>query len=279
MYDGGSRSDIVSLQRAIGELHVGVKGLGAETVLDELRQVGCLKARFPRPIVPGWMDVVMLNTGGGVAGGDRLDVAVAVGAGAQATVSAQAAERIYRALATDVPSRLRTRLTVAAEARLEWLPQETILFNRCALDRRLEVDLAADGCFLGVEIVVFGRTAMGECVGQGWLRDMIRICRGGALILHDATRLDGAIDKVLGRLAVGGGANVLATVVYVAPDAGDQLKAVRAALGSADAGASVMNGMLIARILGASSAFVRGTVIAVLDVLRASRPLPRVWVC
>ena len=77
--------------------------LGSETVLDELRQVGCLKARFPRRIVSGWMDVVTLNTSGGIAGGDRLDLAVEARAGAQATIAAQAAERFYRAQARRCP--------------------------------------------------------------------------------------------------------------------------------------------------------------------------------
>ena len=279
MYDDGCLSEPNLLQRAVGELRVVVKRSGPETVLDELRQMGCLKARFPRRIVSGWIDVVMLNTGGGVAGGDRLDVAIGVGTGAQATITAQALERFYRALAADAPSRVRTRLTVGAGAALEWLPQETILFDRCALDRRLEVDLAADARFLGVETVVFGRTAMGERVRQGWLRDLIRVRRAEELLLHDAIRMDGEIDAALQRAAIGGGAKVLATMVYVAPDAADKLDAVRAAPGLAEAGASVWNGMLITRILGADSASVRGTVVAVLDVLRGSRPLPRVWLC
>ena len=219
MYDGGSLSEPGRLQRAVGELRVVVKRSGSETVLDGLRQVGCLKARFPRRIVSGWMDVVMLNTGGGVAGGDRLDLAFTAGAGGQVTIAAQAAERFYRALAADAPSRVRTRLTVEAGASLEWLPQETILFDRCALDRRLEVDLAADARFLGVETLVFGRTAMGERVRQGWLRDLIRVRLGGDLLLHDAIRLDGDVDALMQRRAVGAGAAVVATMVYVAPDA------------------------------------------------------------
>lgn len=279
MYDGACLSEPVRLQRATGELRVVVKQFGAETVLDELRQVGCLKARFPRRIVPGWMDLVTLNTGGGVAGGDRLDLSFVVGAGCQATVAAQAAERFYRTLAADVPSQVRTRLTVGSGAALEWLPQETILFDRCALDRRLDIDLAADARFLGVETLVFGRTAMGERVKHGWLRDLIRVRRDDVLLLHDAIRLDGEIDAALRRPAVGGGAGVVATVVYVAPDASKKLDAVRAALGPYEAGASVWNGMLIARILGADGASVRKLTVAALDVLREARPLPRVWLC
>src|SRR5690349_18148426 len=183
MYDGACLSDPIRLQRAIGELRVGVKRSGERTVLDDLRQAGCLKTRFPRRVEPGWMDVVTLNTGGGVAAADRLDVAVAAGEGTRVTVAAQAAERFYRALPHDAPPRVRTRLTLGADAALEWLPQETILFDHSALDRRLEIEMAADARFLGVETLVFGRTAMGETVQQAHLRDLIRIHRDGTLLL------------------------------------------------------------------------------------------------
>jgi urease accessory protein len=279
MCDAACLSDPVLLQRAVGDLRVGVKRYQEQTVLDDLRQAGCLKARFPRRVVSGWMDVVTLNTGGGVAGGDRLDVAVSVAAEARATVSAQAAERFYRALAQDAPSRVRTCLTLDAGAALEWLPQETILFDRCALDRRLDIDMAADARFLGVETLVFGRMAMGEAVRHAWLRDLIQVRRGSELLLHDAIRMDGAVDTLLQRAAIGKGACALATLVYVAPDAERSLDPVRQALGAAEAGASAWNGMLIARILGPDSACVRQGVIAALNVLRESRPLPRVWLC
>ncbi|PPQ34380.1 urease accessory protein UreD [Rhodopila globiformis] len=367
MYDGACLSDPVRLQRAVGELRVGVKRSGERTVLDDLRQAGCLKARFPRRVEPGWMDIVTLNTGGGVAAADRLDVAVAAGEGTQATVAAQAAERFYRALPQDAPSHVRTRLTLAAGAALEWLPQETILFDRSALDRRLEIDMAADARFLGVETLVFGRAAMGEAVRHAHLRDLIRIRRDGALLLHDTIRMDGAVDDLLHRAAIGQGARALATLVYVAPDAEAALDPVRQALqraadgsgraggapssswpaqaggsgrgggaplaswpaqaghsrlavpipaegvdagpapgmtigagglsvtdvpawndvptdprfapGSAEAGASAWNGMLVARILGPDGAPVRRAVVAVLAALRPSRPLPRVWLC
>jgi urease accessory protein len=279
MYDGACLSEPSSLQRAVGVLRVVVKRFGTETVLDELRQVGCLKARFPRRVVPNWMDLVMLNTGGGVAGGDKLELSFIAGADCQVTIAAQAAERFYRALAADTPSRVRTRLQAQAGAFLEWLPQETILFDRCSVDRQLQIELAPDARFLGVETLVFGRAAMGETVRQGWLRDLIQVRHGGELLLHDAVRLEGPVDALLRRPTVANGARSVATVIYVAPDAADKLDAVRATFASAQAGASVWNGMLVARILGADSAAVRSTVVAVLGVLRAGRPLPRVWLC
>ncbi len=227
-------------------------------------------------------------------------------AGARASIAAQAAERFYRALPGSEPSRVRTRIVVEPGAAAEWLPQETILFDRCALDRRLEVDLAEDAWFLGVESLVFGRAAMGEVVDQAWLRDLIRVRRGGRLLLHDAVRLDGEVAATLRRNAVANGARAVATIVHVAPDAEAKLDAVRDVLnvhlsrlaGEVDAhsasgegrahtrrcdrstaAASAWNGMLIARILAASGAALRATIVAVLRVLRGDRPLPRVWLC
>ena len=277
MYDGVSLSD--DLQRATGELRLSVKRRGGESVLDGLRQAGCLKARFPRPVAPGWFDATSVNTSGGVVGGDRLDTAISVGDGARATISAQAAERFYRALPDSAASRVRTSIRIGHDAAMEWLPQETILFDRCALDRQLTVDVTPGSWFLGVEMLVFGRAAMGERVVTARLRDLIQVRRGGDLLLHDAIRLDGEVDRVLQRIATAGGARALATLVFVAPDAEARIDVVRAMLSDSESGASAWNGMLVARVLAPDSASSRRLVTAVLSVLRDGRPLPRVWLC
>ncbi|HUN39206.1 MAG TPA: urease accessory protein UreD [Acetobacteraceae bacterium] len=270
-----------TLQRANGELLVSVKRRGADTVLDDLRQSGCLKARFPRPATDGWVDVTILNTSGGIAGGDRLDVSVHVQPGARATITTPAAERFYRTLPDEPPAVIRNRLHVAAGASAEWLPQETLLFDRCALHRWLDVELADDAWFLGLETLVFGRAAMGEHVRQAWLRDAIRIRRGGRWLLHESVRLDAEVGLVLPRPAIAGGARALATLVHVAPDAEAALERVRSALvdSGVEAGASAWNRMLLVRILAGNAATLRRTVIGVLSVLRDSRPLPRMWLC
>jgi urease accessory protein len=277
MYDGVSLSD--GLQRAAGELRLSVKRRGGESVLDGLRQQGCLKARFPRALSPGWFDATTVNTSGGVVGGDRLTTAISVGDGARATIAAQAAERFYRALPSSAASTVRTTVSVGQDARAEWLPQETILFDRCALGRRLTIDVTPGSWFLGVEMLVFGRAAMGERVVTARLRDLIQVRRGGELLLHDAIRLDGEVDQVLEATATAGGARSVATLVYVAPDAEARLDAVHAALTMPDCGASAWNGMLIARILATAGAPVRQSVMAGLAVLRDGRPLPRAWLC
>jgi urease accessory protein len=274
-------SEPAALQRAIGELRVSFKRRGEATVLDGLRQEGCLKARFPHRAPSGWLDLTTLNVSGGIAGGDRLASVFVLGEGAHATIASQAAERFYRALPDGMPSDVRTRIEIAVGADAEWLPQETILFDRCALNRRLEVDLAADAGFLGVEMLVFGRTAMGERMQGAWLRDLIRVRRDGRLLLHDAIRLDGEIDATLRRPAIGAGARAVATLVHVAPHAESMLDTVRDTLATSliESAASAWDGMLVVRFLAAESAALRQTLIAVLAVLRAPRPLPRVWLC
>ncbi len=277
MFDASSRSE-PALQRATGELGVGWRVREAATVLDTLRQSGCLKARFPRVRADEWAAIVTVNSSGGIAGGDRLDSRYTVGPGARVSIAGQAAERFYRALPASAPARVRTRITLGAGAAAEWLAQETILFDRCALDRRLDVDMAADGWFLGVEMLVFGRAAMGETVRQAALRDAIAVRRDGLLVHRDAVLMDGVADDMLVRPAIGGGARAVATLVHVAPDAEARLDAVRAALDGADAGASAWNGLLLARILAHDGAGLRRRVVAALAALR-DRPLPRVWLC
>ena len=247
-------------------------------MLDRFRQEGCLKARLPRPERGAWTTAVTLNSSGGVAQGDRLSTAVTAGPGTRVTVASQAAERFYRSPGGE-PARVRTTLTVEAGAALEWLPQEAILFDGCALDRRLEIGVAPGGVLLAVEALVFGRALMGETVRQAALRDTITLRHGGRLLLHDAIRLEGAVQDLLDRPAVAAGGRAVATVLFLAPDALGRLDAVRAALAPFDAGASVMGGLLVARIVARDGACARAAIVAGLAPLRDARPLPRVWSC
>jgi urease accessory protein len=282
MYDAAYPSDPpLVLQRATGALDLRFRRREALTVLSDLRQSGCLKARFPHRTDPAWADAVMLNIGGGVAAGDRLDITVTLDAGAQLTLAAQAAERFYRALPGAAPSVVRTSLTVAAGASMEWLPQETILFDRAAVDRRLDVALEPGARFLGVESLIFGRMAMGESVKHARLRDLIRLRRDGKLLLHDAIRLDGEVTAVLAHRATGNGARAVATLVLADPEAEALCQPLRDALDGLPvaAGVSAWEGLLLSRIVAADGACLRAAVVAGLAVLRGGRPLPRVWMC
>jgi urease accessory protein len=253
------------------------KRRGTVTCLADLRQEGCLKARFPRS--PDRMQAVMINTSGGIAGGDRLRVCIRVSDGAAVTVAGQAAERFYRALDDDAPAFVETEAVLAPGACLEWLPQEAIFFDGCAMRRTLRVQMAADATFLGVECLVFGRAAMGEHVSGARISDTIEVLRDGMLLLYDAIRMPANVAEALARPAVAAGARAIATLVLVAPDAEDRLGGLRSALPGSEAGASAWNGLLLARILASDAAALRHLVVVALATLRNGRELPRVWMC
>lgn len=266
------------LQRSVGALHVGLRLRNGRTELGELRQSGCLKARLPRRVHADTAEIVTLNIGGGVAGGDRLRLGFDLGAGARALISAQAAERFYRARAADPPATVETRITLGEAAIAEWLPQESILYDGAALDRTLAVALSGTSRFLALEMLVFGRGRMGESVRRLTLRDRIQIDRLGQPLLHDRVRLEGDAQARLDRAALGGGARAVGTLVYAAPDAEARVTAVRHALDGRDQGASAEPGLLVARLLAPDAAGLRRPLAAALAVLRG-RPLPRVWLC
>lgn len=265
--------------RSRGCVELKFKLRGADTVLDRFLQSGCARVRLPRTETGSYASAVLINTAGGLTGGDRLECSIEWAAGTTAGVAGQAAEKIYRALEGEAV--VETRLSIGADAAAEWLPQETILFNKGRLNRDTLVYLAAESRFLGVEAVVLGRTAMGECVNEGKMRDGWRVFRMGRLIYADALLLEGKIAERMERRAIGNGARAFATLVHAAPDAASRLNGLRAALASTGgtAGASAWDGLLIARFLAPDGEVLKRGVVQALDTLRDGRPLPRVWQC
>lgn len=243
-------------------------------MLDDLRQSGSLRVLFPRGSGPS-MQAVLLNTGGGITGGDTFSLDATVRTGARLRLTTQAAERAYAAQPGET-GRVTTRLHVADGAQLDWLPQETILFEGCDLNRSLTVDLSGSARLLLVEPVVFGRAAMGETLRNATFADRIELRRGGDILFRDAMRFQGDITAHLARAHVADGAGALATVVYVAPDAATRLPQVRAVL-PASAGASVIgDDLLVARLLAPDSFDLRRALIPVLTLL-GDMPVPRCW--
>ncbi len=244
------------------------------TRLSDLHEYGGFRAKLPR--THGLTEAVLINTGGGLLGGDSARFEVSVTAGAAAQVTTQSAERVYRSLGPDC--RIDIALSVADGARLHWLPQETILFNEARLARTITADIAADATLLIVEATVFGREAMDETVTSGSLRDVWRISRAGTLTYADTVRLEGDIQAALLRSAVGAGACAAATVLFVSPDAADRLDGARAALEepAGRAAVSAWNGQLVGRLLAPSAEALK-TDLARLAAHLSGFALPRVW--
>jgi urease accessory protein len=266
----------VSLQpraRGAGAVCVRVDEQG-QTRIENLRQSGSLKLVFPRTYRPD-AEAILVNTAGGVTGGDRFDLLADVGAGAHLTLTTQAAERAYRAQ-TDELGRINTMLTVGPKARLNWLPQEMILFDKCALRRNLTIDLAKDARLLMVEPLVFGRAAMQERMTDIHFQDRILVTRGAQPIYRDGMDLQGDASTHLARPGVANGAGAMASLVFVAPEAASQLNAVRALLPKTAGASMVAPDLLVMRLLALDSFERRTSLIPVLDHL-THNTLPLSW--
>lgn len=260
------------LPRARGTLDLTTKPRGPRSAIDRLRTSGCLRALFPRSDVA--VEAIVINTSGGLTGGDSLSLNAGAGAGSQLTLTTQAAERAYRASA-DV-ARVDTRLTAQAGSALQWLPQELILFEGARLRRRLRVDLAADARLLLAEPVIFGRTAMGERLRDVVFSDRIAVWRDGAPLYLDGLDLRGDLEDAMARPALGGGAGAMASLVYVAPDAEAHLDPLRAMMPDTGGVSLMRDDLLVVRLLASDSLELRRSLLPILD--RLSRDtLPISW--
>lgn len=270
---GTGESELPTPPRARGEIRADFDAHGVTTRVGRLYETGGLRLRFPkaREICEG----VIVNTAGGVVGGDRARLAFSAGAGARVALTTQSAEKIYRS--DGPPARIETSLRLEAGATLDWLPQETILFDRASLIRALEVDMAADARLVACESVVFGRLAMGETCASGHFRDRWRVRRAGRLIFAEDVRLEAPV-AMLDRPAIGAGARALATLLHVAPDAPARLDGCRAALEKigCESGVSALDGFLVARLVSSSPENLRLAILALFSHL-LGRAGPRVW--
>jgi urease accessory protein len=263
--------------RAKGHIALSVEAASGKTRRRAVDESGSLRVRFPNA-APGALEAVIVNTGGGMTGGDRFAIEVAVEPGASLIAGTAAAEKIYRSNGPD--AEMTVRLTVAAGANLAWLPQETILFDRARLSRRIYIDLAETASLVLAEAVVFGRAASGEAMVHGHYSDRWRVRREGKLVYADTARLDGEISAKLADAAIAKGGIAIATVL-IAPAGGamlaEKLELVRA-LGdtfTGEAGISAWNGIAVARLCAKDGAALRHDLIAVLAALGA--PVPRLW--
>lgn len=261
------------MERTRGAARLGLRARGNGIVIDGLYQQGAAKAILPK--VAGAPEVVFLNTSGGLTGGDRLRYGLSIGDGVTATATTQTAERAYRA--TGGVAEVSVRFDLGAGAWLDWLPQETILFDAARLTRRTEIRMAAaaKGC-LALESVVLGRAAMGETVRRLQFRDWREIWRGGRLVFADPVALN---EATLGTNSAGlGDARAYASLVLVDAEAGDALAPVRALLDEPGvrAAASALPGRLVLRALAVDGWPLRRMLARVLTYLRR-QPLPRVW--
>lgn len=276
-YDTSHARPPAALQRGDGAAE-----LVFSPALSHLYQRSPCRVLFPNVEAGEPPNAVLLTTCGGLTGGDRVRTTVTVEQGAMATVTSQAAEKIYRSLGEDC--RVEATLTAGADAWLEFLPHETILFDGARLRRTTELHVAPGGKLLACEMVVFGRVARGEEFRRGFLRDAWTVRQANRLVWTDALKLGDDIPLLLAGVSTFAGARAMASALYVADDAASHLEAARELLAEAgsQAGVTVVNGILLARFLGADAGQVRNDLGVYLAGLRQgaaglARRLPRVW--
>jgi urease accessory protein len=266
-------STVFEANRARGAVRFDVHARDGVTRRGVLHESGSLRVRFPSPEGDG-LSGVFVNTAGGVAGGDNFDIDIAAGERSRLTLTTAAAEKVYRAPGT--AAQLNIALKVAAGAHLGWLPQETILFDRARVHRRFDIELDETASLLLCEIVVFGRTAMGERMEQGEFVDRWRLRRGGRLVFAETVRLDGNIGAKLGRSAVTKGGAAIGTALIVPGDEALVEKIREASESfSGEVGISAWNGFAMARFCAQDAARLRADMMAVLA--RTGAALPRLW--
>lgn len=266
-----------ALQRARGHGHVGTQQRDNTTRLATLFQEGCAKIRLPNTHSTA-LEAVLINTAGGLTGGDHTRWSAELAAGGHMVLTTQACERIYRSIGG--PACVETRLTVGAGGHLDWLPQETILFAASQLDRRIDIDLGEAASLTAIEAILLGRDAMGEAAMDARLRDNWRIRRNGRLIHAEATRLDGTLAERNG-LSLLAGCRAFASVLHVAPSperCAATLARLRPLLPQDGRIAASANGeRLVIRALAQTGLALRRLVVPILSELTGAGSLPRLW--
>jgi urease accessory protein len=278
----GSQNDIVQSAvplvpdyvRASGGIHVRLAARAGRTQAIERAESGGYRVRFPR--IAETCEAVLINTGGGMTGGDHMSADISLDSAAAAVITTQAAEKIYRS--QGALTEIGIDLKLAAGSRLDWLAQETILFCGSRWQRKLNVEIAADASLTIAESTVFGRVAMNEIVERGFCHDCWRIRRGGRLVFAEDMRLNGNPACLLAAKASGNGARALATLLHVAPDAEQRVAEARDLLAGAlsECGASAWNGMLLVRLLSRDPQALRADLVRFLEGFRQAA-MPRSW--
>lgn len=274
MIPNASTAEIFAANRAVGRIALSIDNACGATRPERVHEAGMLRVRFPNGERRDVLEAVMVNTAGGLAGGDRAAIELKAAAQAQVLVTTAAAEKVYRSLGPD--TQISVTLEAGPGAAITWLPQETILFDRMRLRRNIDVALAGDARLLMLEAIVFGRSAMGESVLSGSLFDRWRVRVDGTLVFAEGVRLDGAVANRLAQRAVAGDGLAIATLLKI-PGDDEAVGAVRALQSafSGEVGLSAWNGLMVARLVAPTSAALRHDLVRLLSALGA--PLPRLW--
>lgn len=224
---------------------------------------------------------VVIHPPGGIAGGDELELAIAVDRGAHGLVTTPGASKWYKANGRAAAQ----RVALAVNGTLEWLPQEAIVFNSADVHSSIEVDLGNDAAMIGWDIVALGRHAAGERFDRGCYRQSLRLHIDGALQWHERVRIAG--DDALLDSPVGLAGNRVFGCLWAAGASVENidLDDLRAGLGDSASVPPLTRlhpRLIVARTLAAGTGAARAGLEAVWSALRPrvcarAAQAPRLW--
>ena len=282
----GSSASSISRDHLLATLTLAFERDLDTTRLIQRDHFGPLRVQKPLyPEDPSICHAIVVHPPGGVVGGDELKINVRLARGAHAFLSTPGAAKWYRA--NGHISRQQLTLDVADQAVMEWLPQETILFNGADILLDTNITLNGQATYIGCEILCFGRTASGEKFDHGRVRQRLVIHRDGKPLWLERGSLDGCSKQMTSPLALDG-YTVCANLIAVGATApANMLQAIRSAIGDASAGtgkfgATQMKSVTIVRYLGHSSEVARAVMLAAWKICRPAltgQPavVPRIW--
>jgi urease accessory protein len=272
------------LQRADGCGRIVLSGSEKGTRIEDVFERSPIRIMFPRIGGHPVEEAVLINTGGGVAGGDRLECSVTALPGASIAVTSQAAEKVYRAL--DAPARVATTLKAHESARLAWLPQETIVFNAARIHRTTEIEIFAGAHLLALEWLVLGRAAHGEIVVAGSVSDGWRVRKDGRLIWADSFRITDEIFPHLKTKSLLSNCTAIATLIYFGLDLDKRLDFLREIIPSlgCTCAATLVSGLIVVRFAAKQCSDLK---LALRSFLQQFEPevgsgpfrVPKMWLC
>ena len=214
--------NLKKFQRAIGKLEISFLNTDEETSICDLHQSGSLKVLIPKA-KSTYAEAVLINTGGGIVGGDYLSVEVNAFNETKTWVTTQASEKVYRS--DGELSHLKSRINIGNNSTLFWCPKETILFNNSKFKRNLEFNIKTSSKLFIVENVVFGRLASGELDADCFFFDQWRIKRDEKLIFAENFLFEN--KKSMYRKTNLGDYRSLLNIVYVSKDSNNYLNKMR----------------------------------------------------
>lgn len=280
-FDADIQRNIIPLQRSrgVGRLTVSKSTNTSKNSpqVQTLYQEGCAKIRLPK-VYGSTAEAIIINSSGGMTGGDVLEWAFEVGDNSNLTITTQACERIYKSHSG--AAKMNVSLKAGKGACLHWLPQETILFDQGALKRKLDVALDSGAKALILESIVFGRKAMNEVVKSGSLHDRWRVRVAGELVHGEDFKFIGDIAEQLKSTAIASDNVAVATLLHISPSAESKLEEARKIIGK-NGGASYWeiknSGKLLVRIIAKDSYELRKILVPLIGLLSDQQELPKTW--